>query len=94
MYEHPKFFTAFEFHKLKLIYHRATMKKYYHYLKSKKLSVQYIEYQTKKITDKNECTKKLAAAIFCCIKCCLWCIEKFMKFLNKKSYWLRLLPKN
>merc|ERR1719218_67991 len=48
--------------------------------------VTYIEQQTKKITDKNEFTKKLAALIFCCIRCCLWCIEKFMKFLNKNAY--------
>ena len=29
---------------------------------------------------------KLAAAILCCIGCCIWCLEKFMKFLNKNAY--------
>jgi deoxyribodipyrimidine photolyase-related protein len=27
--EEPRFFTDFKFHKLKIAYHRATMKKYY-----------------------------------------------------------------
>lgn len=31
--EHPKYFTQFKYHKLKLILHRATMKYYYDYLK-------------------------------------------------------------
>ena len=33
--EEPRYFTDFKFHKLKLAYHRATMKKYYDYLKKK-----------------------------------------------------------
>lgn len=42
--EEPRYFTDFKFHKLKLAYHRATMKKYYKYLKNKGLSVYYINY--------------------------------------------------
>ena len=42
--EEPRYFTDFKFHKLKLAYHRATMKKYYDYLKKKKLKVHYIDY--------------------------------------------------
>lgn len=42
--EEPKYFTYFKFHKLKLAYHRVTMKKYYQYLKSKKLKVKYINF--------------------------------------------------
>ena len=34
--EEPRYFTDFNFHKLKLAYHRASMKKYYDYLKKKK----------------------------------------------------------
>ena len=47
IYEHPKFFTKYKFHKLKLIYHRATMKKYFSYLKEKKLNVEYVEFDKK-----------------------------------------------
>ena len=42
--EEPRYFTDFKFHKLKLAYHRASMKKYYDYLKKKKFHVTYIEY--------------------------------------------------
>jgi deoxyribodipyrimidine photolyase-related protein len=42
--EEPRYFTDFKFHKLKLAYHRATMKKYYDYLKKNKFTVHYIEY--------------------------------------------------
>ena len=42
--EEPRFFTDFKFHKLKLAYHRASMKKYYDYLKKKKFTVKYINY--------------------------------------------------
>lgn len=42
--EEPRYFTDFQFHKLKLAYHRATMKKYYDKLKNKKYNIKYIEY--------------------------------------------------
>merc|ERR1711998_64579 len=29
---------------------------------------------------------KLASAILCFIQCCMWCIEKCMKFINKNAY--------
>jgi len=41
--EEPRYFTDFKFHKLKLAYHRATMKKYYDKLK-KKFKITYINY--------------------------------------------------
>ncbi|XP_051009497.1 choline transporter-like protein 4 [Acomys russatus] len=28
----------------------------------------------------------LARCILCCFKCCLWCLEKFIKFLNRNAY--------
>lgn len=43
--EEPFYFTRFKFHKLKIAYHRATMKKYYQYLKDKKFQVDYIEFK-------------------------------------------------
>jgi deoxyribodipyrimidine photolyase-related protein len=47
--EEPRYFTDFNFHKLKLAYHRATMKKYYDMLIKKGYDVKYIEYN--KVTD-------------------------------------------
>ena len=45
IYEEPKYFTDFNFHKLKLIFHRATMKAYEAKLKSKrKYNVLYIPF--------------------------------------------------
>jgi deoxyribodipyrimidine photolyase-related protein len=41
--EEPRYFNDFGFHKLKLAYHRASMKKYYDMLKKKKLNVKYID---------------------------------------------------
>lgn len=40
--EHPRYFTDFDFHKKKLILHRASMQYYYDYLKKKKLQVIYL----------------------------------------------------
>ena len=42
IYEHPDFFTKYKFNKKKLVLHRASMKYYYDYLKSKKIKVKYI----------------------------------------------------
>jgi deoxyribodipyrimidine photolyase-related protein len=42
--EEPIYFTDFNYHKLKLAYHRASMKKYFDFLKNKKLNVKYIDY--------------------------------------------------
>ena len=42
--EEPRYFTDFNFHKLKIAYHRATMKKYYNYLQKKKYKIKYIEF--------------------------------------------------
>jgi deoxyribodipyrimidine photolyase-related protein len=48
--EEPRFFDDFQYHKLKIAYHRATLKCYYDFLKSKKINVSYISY--------DECTIK------------------------------------
>ena len=54
--EDSRFFIDFKYHKLKLAYHRATMKYYYDYLCSKKITVNYIEYKE----DFNEFYKKIS----------------------------------
>ena len=43
--EDPRFFTDFKYHKLKLCYHRATMKSYFDYLIEKNINVNYIEFK-------------------------------------------------
>jgi len=42
--EEPRYFEELNYHKLKLAYHRATMKKYNDMLKRKKLKTHYIEF--------------------------------------------------
>ncbi|NXJ09403.1 CTL2 protein, partial [Odontophorus gujanensis] len=29
---------------------------------------------------------KVAKLVLCCLKCCFWCLEKFIKFLNRNAY--------
>uniref|UniRef100_A0A8C4PYP3 Choline transporter-like protein n=1 Tax=Eptatretus burgeri TaxID=7764 RepID=A0A8C4PYP3_EPTBU len=29
---------------------------------------------------------KVARFVMCCLKCCFWCMEKFVKFLNRNAY--------
>ena len=42
--EEPRYFTDFNFHKLKLVYHRASMKKYYDNLKKKGYNISYLNF--------------------------------------------------
>ena len=51
LYEHPQYFTKYNFNKKKLVLHRASMKYYFDYLKKLKFNVSYIEYD-KKLPDK------------------------------------------
>ncbi|XP_078422706.1 choline transporter-like protein 4 [Cetorhinus maximus] len=42
-----------------------------------------LEYLDNKLKNyHNPCTKFL----MCCLKCCFWCLEKFIKFLNRNAY--------
>jgi deoxyribodipyrimidine photolyase-related protein len=43
--EEPRFFTDFIYHKLKIAYHRATMKSYYYYLLDQKIDVTYFDFK-------------------------------------------------
>lgn len=45
-----------------------------------RLVLEYIDHKLKKYD--NELTK----AVLCCCKCCFWCLEKFLKFLNQNAY--------
>lgn len=44
LYEEPKFFTKFKYHKLKLLYHRITCKLYQKYLISKNIKCEYVDF--------------------------------------------------
>ena len=46
LYEHPKFFTEYVYHKSKLVFHRATMKTYYDFMKNR-YTIKYLEYNDK-----------------------------------------------
>uniref|UniRef100_A0A8C4H5D8 Choline transporter-like protein n=1 Tax=Dicentrarchus labrax TaxID=13489 RepID=A0A8C4H5D8_DICLA len=41
-----------------------------------------LEYLDHKLQAQNKCTKFL----LCCLKCCFWCLEKFIKFINRNAY--------
>ena len=57
--EDPKYFTDFKYHKLKLAYHRATMKSYFDYLQTNNINITYIDFYNvneifyKSLIDKN-----------------------------------------
>ncbi len=42
--EEPRYFEDFKYHKLKLVYHRASMKNYFDYLKKNKIEVRYFDF--------------------------------------------------
>jgi len=46
LYEHPKFFTEYNYHKSKLVFHRATMQHYYDSMKNN-YTIKYLEFNDK-----------------------------------------------
>ncbi|CAL8292546.1 unnamed protein product [Merluccius merluccius] len=42
--------------------------------------LEYIDHKTR--SAQNPCARFL----MCCLKCCFWCLEKFIKFLNRNAY--------
>ena len=42
-----------------------------------------LEYFEEKVKDKNT---TVARCLFCCCRCCLFCLERFLKFLNRNAY--------
>ena len=49
IWEHPHYFTTYNYNKKKLILHRASMKYYYDYLKKKKIQCDYYEFNNEPI---------------------------------------------
>lgn len=46
----------------------------------------YIEKRVKNAAGKNSCTRGLIKFITCCCSCCFWCLDKFLKFINRNAY--------
>ncbi|KAM6899932.1 choline transporter-like protein 4 [Xenentodon cancila] len=45
-----------------------------------RILLEYIDHKTRSAQN------AVARFILCCMKCCLWCLEKFIKFLNRNAY--------
>ncbi|KAJ3609355.1 hypothetical protein NHX12_023878 [Muraenolepis orangiensis] len=45
-----------------------------------RILLEYIDHKTR--AAQNPCARFL----MCCLKCCFWCLEKFIKFLNRNAY--------
>lgn len=45
-----------------------------------RIILEYIDHKTRAAQN------AIARFILCCMKCCLWCLEKFIKFLNRNAY--------
>ncbi|XP_018558128.1 choline transporter-like protein 4 [Lates calcarifer] len=45
-----------------------------------RILLEYIDHKTRSAQN------PVARFIMCCMKCCFWCLEKFIKFLNRNAY--------
>ncbi|XP_016349231.1 choline transporter-like protein 4 [Sinocyclocheilus anshuiensis] len=45
-----------------------------------RIFLEYLDHKFKEA--QNPCTR----FIMCCLKCCFWCLEKFIKFINRNAY--------
>ena len=45
-----------------------------------RIALEYIDHKTK------DSQNKLAKFIVCCLRCCLYCLEKFLRFVNRNAY--------
>ncbi|XP_063393664.1 choline transporter-like 2 isoform X3 [Cydia fagiglandana] len=45
-----------------------------------RIMLEYIDHKLKKFDN------PLTRCILCCCKCCFWCLESFLKFINKNAY--------
>ncbi|XP_050713800.1 choline transporter-like protein 4 isoform X4 [Eriocheir sinensis] len=43
-----------------------------------------LEYIDRKVREKTD--SKIVRALLCCCRCCLYCLEKFLKFINRNAY--------
>ncbi|XP_054834408.1 choline transporter-like protein 4 [Eublepharis macularius] len=45
-----------------------------------RIMLEYLDHKLKDLEN------PVARCILCCLKCCFWCLEKFLKFLNRNAY--------
>jgi hypothetical protein len=45
-----------------------------------------LTYLQKKVRKSDNIMSKIAGYVLSCLKCCMWCLEKCMKFINKNGY--------
>ncbi|KAL8213149.1 UNVERIFIED_CONTAM: hypothetical protein K2H54_061000, partial [Gekko kuhli] len=45
-----------------------------------RIMLEYLDHKLKDLQN------PVARCILCCLKCCFWCLEKFIKFLNRNAY--------
>ena len=54
--------------------------------------IQFIQavlaYVSKKLKEQhtNEVIKKIVTAILCLMQCCLWCLERILRYINRQIY--------
>jgi hypothetical protein len=44
--------------------------------------LEYLDRKTREIQEQNKC----AQWAMCCVKCCMWCLEQIVKFINRNAY--------
>jgi solute carrier family 44 (choline transporter-like protein), member 2/4/5 len=48
--------------------------------------IEFVERKLKKAAGNNKVTKCIITFVSCCCKCFFWCLEKFLKFVNRNAY--------
>jgi len=51
-----------------------------------RIMVEYVEQKKKEFEAAGVEPGKLWDFVFCCMRCCLWCLEKCMRYMNKNVY--------
>ena len=51
-----------------------------------RMIIEMVERRLKKATGNNAKINCIITFLMCCCKCCLWCLEKFLKFINRNAY--------
>ena len=48
--------------------------------------VMYVQHRMTALGKRGGYAEKCTKAVLCCISCCLWCVEKCLKFINRNAY--------
>lgn len=51
--------------------------------------IEYVDQRVKKASGDS----RLVRAVMCCCRCCFWCLEKCMRFINRNAYVMTVLTK-